>query len=92
MLARLVCLFRRHHDYRLRGASGRVFLECDHCGLRSPGWETGRLASPIPLATPDLRLLLDDSGVIPPLPDLPRGSSSLFPVIYNSEFRLRLDA
>jgi len=92
MLAWLDCLFWRYHDYRLRGASGRVFLECDHCGLRSPGWETGRLASPIPLATPDLRLLLDDSGVIPPLPDLPRGSSSLFPVIYNSEFRLRLDA
>ncbi len=92
MLARLVCLFRRHHDYRLRGASGRVFLECDHCGLRSPGWETGRLATPIPLAPPDLRLLLDDSGVIPPLTDLPRESLSRFPVGYTNEFRLHLDA
>jgi hypothetical protein len=92
MLARLVCLFRRHHDYRLRGASGRVFLECDHCGLRSPGWETGRFATPIQPAPPDLRLLLDDSGVVPPLTDIPRESSSRFLVGYTNEFRLHLDA
>ena len=92
MLARLVCLFRRHHDYRLRGASGRVFLECDHCGIRSPGWETGRLAEPIPLPPPDLRLLFDESDTTSPLTDLPRQSSRRFPVRYTNEFRLHLDA
>jgi len=26
------------HDYLLRSASGRIFLQCADCGYQSPGW------------------------------------------------------
>ena len=51
MLLRLVCLFRRQHDYALREGHGRVFLRCRRCGVRTPGWETSptlRVVEPVP--------------------------------------------
>src|SRR5258705_3547691 len=30
------------HDYLLRSASGRMFLECADCGHETPGWRTTR--------------------------------------------------
>ncbi len=60
-------------------------------GIRSPGWETGRLAEPIP-SVPDLRLLLDESSVNPPPIQVPHRSALRLPPRYANEFRLHLDA
>ena len=66
MFARLVCLVRREHDYRLREGDGRVYLHCRRCGVRTPGWETSPRVRVIPTQPPPLRLLLED--VAPPRP------------------------
>jgi len=60
MLLRLICLIRRHHEYRIRDASGRAFLECNRCGHCSPGWEHG--VRPRPTGTPAFRVELGDAS------------------------------
>ena len=46
MLKRLTCLLSGEHDYRMRERDGRVFLECQRCGGKSPGWESARDGAP----------------------------------------------
>lgn len=41
MLRRLTCFVSGEHHYRVREREGRVFLECQQCGQRSTGLETG---------------------------------------------------
>ena len=41
MLKRLTCFVSGEHHYRMRERDGRVFLECQQCGRRSTGLETG---------------------------------------------------
>ena len=41
MLKRLTCFVSGEHHYRVRERDGRVFLECQQCGQRSTGLETG---------------------------------------------------
>jgi len=38
-LAALYCRLFRGHDWIRTYYRGRVYLECCHCGARSPGWE-----------------------------------------------------
>lgn len=40
-LAWLRCHLLATHDHAIRSASGRVFLQCQHCGARSRGWVLG---------------------------------------------------
>ena len=41
MLKRLTCFVSGEHHFRVRERDGRVFLECQQCGQRSTGLETG---------------------------------------------------
>ena len=93
MLGRLTCLFRRQHNYRLRGKDDRVFMECMVCGYRSRGWEMGPKARPIEGPTPrQFRLWLDD-WVPPPTAEvanaLDPGAESREPA---DELRLQIDS
>jgi hypothetical protein len=53
-LAWVRCHLLATHDRTIRSAPGRVFLECQHCGARSRGWDLGPAryhASPQPGTT-----------------------------------------
>ena len=41
MLKRLTCFVSGEHHFRVRERDGRVLLECQQCGQRSTGLETG---------------------------------------------------
>ena len=93
MFVRLACFLRRQHNYKLRGSDGRVYLECRHCGFRSPGWEMGPKARPVPRQVPSLRLWLDEASSSQVLQDSshrlqPRTPR---PQLARGEFRLQLD-
>jgi len=40
-LAWVRCHLLITHDHAIRSAPGHVFLECQHCGARSRGWDLG---------------------------------------------------
>lgn len=35
------------HDDRVRRVPGRIYLECDECGRKTPGWDLTRTRGPV---------------------------------------------
>jgi hypothetical protein len=38
MLKSIACYLSGRHQYGISCRSGAIYLECAHCGKRSPGW------------------------------------------------------
>jgi hypothetical protein len=55
-----ICRLLRDHDYRLRREPTAIFLECERCGRRSPGWTLS--AQRVNRAPNRLRLSIADPG------------------------------
>ena len=73
------CHLLATHERVIRSAPGHVFLECQHCGARSRGWELSpaRYAMPRRAAADAVSLIPADpmpatAGVAPDAPALPR--------------------
>ena len=40
-LKHFVCfLFEGGHDFRIKSAPGRIWMRCENCGKKTPGWDT----------------------------------------------------
>ena len=91
MFEKLQCLLRRKHNYKLRGLDGRVFLECNWCGVRSPGLELETRTRPVSSDKMSLRLLFDESVLAQFIPKNElRPTTKGFSQIKASEQTLRL--
>jgi hypothetical protein len=55
-----ICRLLRDHDYRLRREPTEIFLECERCGRRSPGWNLA--TQRVNRAASGLRLSIADPG------------------------------
>jgi hypothetical protein len=91
MFEKLQCFLRREHNYKLRGRDGRVFLECNRCGVLSPGLELETRTRSVSSAKMSLRLLFDESVVAQFIPKNKfRPTTKEFSQIKGSEQTLRL--